>query len=212
MCLVFQNDRLHSTECGNIQRPEHDVHSSRALGWFWSTADCRRSFRCSQRVFRHQACASILYKPAFGTVANFTRPNGYRHRQVLLHLFARFVRLCLWFESTAVVFCRLGTAKMLPQTRRHCRLGWTKWCLHEMASLWKVRNHSNNKQTIFTRKFAVEACWNNRFTFSVCSNRHSRCFGLRSAAWISAPLNWPASSRTRVSGVFLCLVRTVWSM
>lgn len=156
---ILQRHRVPSTNIRSCERPEHRLHCQRALGWFWSATDCGGPICRCQHFLCHQIGPLVLNQSSLGTVANLTRPNGYWYCQILLHLLTCIVRFRLWFEPTAMVFCRFRAPKMLPQTKRNGRLGKYGWCLHEMAPIWKVNAFNNNihfSKTLFHVCFIFE--------------------------------------------------------
>lgn len=125
-------------------------------------------------------------------------------------------------QPIALVFCRFGTPKMLPQTKWYGGLGEPRRCMHEMAPLRKVniffkisgreKTHTTwtNKKKSFIFYFIL--CDFLYLTAAAYSNRHSHCFG-PVLVWLDwKTLNWKVSNRIHVSGDCWCLVRTVWSM
>lgn len=136
--LNFQINRIYTTNSRDKKRSVNSVHCTWALARLRSTVDSWRSICRRKYIFSIEIGAFIFNKSAFGTVANLIRSYGHRYCQIFLHLFIGIIRICVWFESTVMVFCRFGKTKVLSFAKWCCWLGIGWWCLHEMETFWQV--------------------------------------------------------------------------
>lgn len=203
MFMQLQRCGVHPTISGNSEGSNYRVHCARALGRLRSAIDCRRPVRRRKHILGIKTRAFVFDQPALGSIANFTRPHGYRYCEILLHLFVGVVCIRMRPESTTVVFCRFGKAEMLSQTKRWSWLGKYGRCVHEMATIWQVRSAHPIDQSVRLLKIGVSFS-----AFSVCSSHHNHCFGPVLVWWDWKISNSRALKRTHGSGAFWCLAHT----
>ena len=72
------------------------LHTPRTMARVRCPTHFGRSLFSSQHPFRPQIGSHFQHQPVFGAPADFPGQNGYRHRQVFLHLFLGTLRICLW--------------------------------------------------------------------------------------------------------------------